>query len=167
MKRSKSGLLMLGIVVVLYAVLFFLKPDVTLKALDESLEVLKMIVPILLIVFFLMALLNTFIDEKAISKHLGEESGAKGWLLALLGGILSHGPGYVWYPLLQNLREQGAKDGLVIAFIYARAIKIPWLPLMVSYFGWAFTLVYTFYVVLGAYVQGMIVERSDTREKDV
>jgi uncharacterized membrane protein YraQ (UPF0718 family) len=69
--------------------------------------------------------------------------------------------------LLQNLREQGAKDGLVIAFIYARAIKIPWLPLMVSYFGWAFTLVYTFYVVLGAYVQGMIVERSDTRERDV
>jgi uncharacterized membrane protein YraQ (UPF0718 family) len=166
MKRSKSGLLMLGIVVVLYAVLFFLKPDVTLKALDESLGVLKMIVPILLIVFFLMALLNTFIDEKAISKHLGEESGVKGWLLALLGGILSHGPGYVWYPLLQNLREQGAKDGLVIAFIYARAIKIPWLPLMVSYFGWAFTLVYTFYVGLGAYVQGMIVERSDTREKD-
>ena len=96
-----------------------------------------------------MALLGTFIDAKAISKHLGEQSGLKGWLLALLGGVLSHGPGYVWYPLLQNLREQGARDGLVVAFIYARAIKIPWLPLMITYFGWAFTLVYTFYVVLG------------------
>ncbi|KYJ87260.1 permease [Sulfurovum riftiae] len=167
MKKNRSGLVMLGIVVVLYGVLFFLKPDETLQALGESLGVLKMIIPILLIVFFLMALLNTFIDEKAISKHLGKLSGVKGWLLALLGGILSHGPGYVWYPLLQNLREQGARDGLVIAFIYARAIKIPWLPLMVSYFGWAFTLVYTFYVVLGAYVQGMIVDRLDRKERDV
>ncbi|OQX50383.1 MAG: permease [Epsilonproteobacteria bacterium 4484_20] len=167
MKKNRSGLLMLGIVVVSYVVLFSLKPDMTLQALGESLGVLKMIIPILLIVFFLMALISTFIDEKAISKHLGEESGAKGWLLALLGGVLSHGPGYVWYPLLQNLREQGARDGLVIAFIYARAIKIPWLPLMVSYFGWAFTLVYTFYVVLGAYVQGMIVDRLDTKERDV
>ncbi|AKF25042.1 permease [Sulfurovum lithotrophicum] len=166
MKKSRSGLIMLGIVVVLYGILYVMKPDVTLDALGASLKVLKMIIPILLIVFFIMALLGTFIDEKAISKHLGEESGGKGWLLALVGGILSHGPGYVWYPLLQNLREQGAKDGLVIAFIYARAIKIPWLPLMISYFGWAFTLVYTFYVVLGAYLQGVIVERLDDKERE-
>jgi len=159
MKKSRSGLIMLGIVVVLYAVLFFMKPEKTMDALSESLGVLKMIIPILLIVFFLMALLGTFIDEKAISKHLGEESGAKGWLLALVGGILSHGPGYVWYPLLQNLREQGARDGLVVAFVYARAIKIPWIPLMISYFGWAFTLVYTFYVILGAWLQGVIADR--------
>ncbi|BAF72340.1 permease [Sulfurovum sp. NBC37-1] len=164
MKKSKSGLVMLGIVVILYAVLFFLKPDKTMDALGESLGVLEMIIPILLIVFFIMALLGTFIDEKAISKHLGEESGAKGWLLALVGGILSHGPGYVWYPLLQNLREQGARDGLVVAFVYARAIKIPWIPLMISYFGWAFTLVYTFYVVLGAWLQGVIADRFDDKK---
>ncbi|RRS31974.1 MAG: permease [Epsilonproteobacteria bacterium (ex Lamellibrachia satsuma)] len=167
MKKNKSGLIMLGIVILLYAVLFSIKPDTTLDALGESLDVLKMIIPILLIVFFLMALLGTFIDEKAISKHLGEESGAKGWLLALVGGILSHGPGYVWYPLLQNLREQGARDGLVIAFVYARAIKIPWLPLMISYFGWIFTLVYTFYVVLGAYLQGVIADKLDNKKRNL
>jgi len=149
---------MLGIVVLLYAVLAVLKPESTLKALEESLGVLEMILPIILVVFFLMALLNVSVDEKAVVKHVGEESGVKGWLIALIGGILSHGPGYVWYPLLQNLRDQGARDGLVVAFIYARAIKIPWIPLMVSYFGWAFTLVYTFYVVLGAYLQGVIVD---------
>jgi len=167
MKNNKSGLIMLGIVIVLYVVLFSVKPDKVFDALGESLGVLKMIIPILLIVFFLMALLNTFIDEKAISKHLGEQSGLKGWLLSLVGGVLSHGPGYVWYPLIQNLREQGARDGLVIAFIYARAIKIPWLPLMVTYFGMTFTLVYTFYVVLGAYLQGMIVNMFDNKEKNL
>lgn len=159
MKKSRSGLIMLAIVTVLYLLLYFMHPDRTMDALNESLGVLKMLLPVLLIVFFLMALLNSFIDEKAISKYLGEESGTKGWLLALVGGILSHGPGYVWYPLLQNLREQGAKDGLIIAFVYVRAIKLPWLPLMVTYFGLPFTLVYTLYVVLGAYVQGMIADK--------
>jgi len=150
---------MLGIVLVLYGVLFFFNADKTLAALKESLGVLKMIIPILVVVLTLTALLNTFIDEKSISKHLGKESGVKGWLLALLGGILSHGPGYVWYPMLQNLRERGAKDGLIGAFIYARAVKIPWIPLMIAYFGWTFTVVYTFYVVLGAWVQGVLLER--------
>ena len=159
MKKNRSGLVMLGIVVLLYLVLGLLYPDKTVAALGESFGVLKMIIPILLLVFFLMALLNAYIDEKAISRHMGEESGIKGWLLALVGGILSHGPGYVWYPLLQNLREQGAKEGLIVAFIYARAIKIPWIPLMITYFGWSFTLVYTFWVVVGAWLQGIIAQR--------
>ena len=150
---------MLGIVVLLYAVLFFFNTDKTFTALKESLSVLKMIIPILVLVLTLTALLNTFIDQKAISKHLGEESGLKGWFLALAGGILSHGPGYLWYPMLQTLREQGAKEGLIGAFIYARAIKIPWIPLMIAYFGWAFTVVYTFYVVLGAWIQGVLLEK--------
>ncbi len=159
MKKSRSGLVMLAVVALLYLVLGLLHPDKTVAALGESLGVLKMIIPILLLVFFLMALLNAYIDEKAISRHMGEESGIKGWLLALVGGILSHGPGYVWYPLLQNLREQGAKEGLIVAFIYARAIKIPWIPLMITYFGWSFTLVYTFWVVVGAWLQGIIAQR--------
>ncbi len=159
MKKNRSGLVMLGIVALLYLVLGILHPDKTVAALWTSLGVLKMIIPILLLVFFLMALLNVYIDEEAISRHMGEESGLKGWFLALFGGILSHGPGYVWYPLLQNLRERGAKDGLIVAFIYARAIKIPWIPLMITYFGWTFTLVYTFWVVAGAWVQGIVAQR--------
>ncbi len=159
MKKNHSGLVMLGVVALLYLVLGILHPDKTVSALWASLGVLKMIIPILLLVFFLMALLNAYIDEKAISSYIGEESGIKGWFLALFGGILSHGPGYVWYPLLQNLREQGAKDGLIVAFIYARAIKIPWIPLMVTYFGWSFTLFYTFWVVVGAWVQGIVAQR--------
>jgi len=159
MKKNRSGLVMLGIVALLYLVLGILHPDKTVAAFWTSLEVLKMIIPILLLVFFLMALLNAYIDEKSISRHMGEESGMKGWMLALFGGILSHGPGYVWYPLLQNLREQGAKDGLIVAFIYARAIKIPWIPLMITYFGWSFTLFYTFWVVVGAWMQGIVAQR--------
>ena len=165
MKKSRSGLVMLGIVAVLYVVLAILHPGTTMDALKESLGILEMILPIILVVFFLMGLLNLSMDEKKVVKHIGEESGIKGWVIALVGGILSHGPGYVWYPMLQNLREQGARAGLVVAFVYARAIKIPWIPLMISYFGWAFTLVYTFYVVLGAWLQGVIADRLKSEDE--
>ncbi len=157
--KNKSGYIMLGVVCALYIVLYFFNTDKILASLFASLDVLKMIAPILLIVFFLMALLNTFINEKSIAKHLGKESGVKGWFIALFGGILSHGPGYIWYPMLQELRKKGALDGLVVAFLYARSIKLPWLPLMISYFGLSFTIVLSFYVVLGAFIQGVITNR--------
>ena len=157
--KNKSGIIILAITCTLYIVLYFFNADKTVASLFASLKVLEMIAPILLIVFFLMALLNTFIDEKSIAKHLGKDSGAKGWFIALFGGILSHGPGYIWYPMLQELRNKGALDGLVVAFIYARSIKLPWLPLMISYFGISFTIVLSFYIILGAFIQGVITNR--------
>lgn len=154
-----SGWILLGVTVMLYGVTAFLDASLARAALGKSLNVLKMIAPILLIVFFLMALLNTFIKPKSIAKLLGKESGLKGWFFALAGGIISHGPGYIWYPMLSDLREHGARDGLIVAFIYARAIKLPWLPVMVGYFGITFTLVLTFYVLLGAWMQGLIADK--------
>ena len=150
---------MLGIVALLYMITFFLSPETGKQALAASGDILKMIAPILLIVFSLMALLNTSIDSKYIAKHLGKESGVKGWLIALGGGILSHGPAYVWYPMLSEMREQGARDGLIVAFFYTRSIKLPWLPLMVSYFGLLFTVLLTFFVILSAWLQGLIADR--------
>ena len=52
MKKSRSGLIMLAIVTVLYLLLYFMHPDRTMDALNESLGVLKMVLPVLLIVFF-------------------------------------------------------------------------------------------------------------------
>jgi uncharacterized membrane protein YraQ (UPF0718 family) len=154
---------MLVVVVVLYLGVFLFDPAVGEKALWASADILKMIAPILLIVFFLMTLLNSFIDTAYISKHLGKESGLQGWLIALGGGILSHGPAYVWYPMFSEMRKHGARDGLIVAFFYTRSIKVPWLPLMVSYFGLIFTILLTFYVILGAWLQGIIVDRLNAK----
>ena len=149
---------MLGGVIVTYILLFVFDFTNAKHALYEGLDVLKMVLPIILIVFFLMGLLNITVDKEKISRHFGKESGVRGWFYAVAAGILSHGPTYVWYPFLQNLREHGAKDSLVFAFLYARSIKIPWIPLMISYFGLAFTLFFSLYIVLASVVQGLIVE---------
>ena len=159
----KSGWLMLLLAVLAYGFTFLLKPELFMPALLGSLALLKMMAPILLMVLFLMALMNRFFNPKSIAKHLGEESGFKGWIIALFGGILSHGPSYVWYPMLQQMRDDGAKDGLIVAFFYARSIKIPWLPVMVSYFGITFTIILSIYVILAAWIQGLITQKLSVK----
>ncbi|MGB5444339.1 MAG: permease [Psychromonas sp.] len=150
---------MLTITLILYAITFFSDPSVALSAVNKSLVSLKMVAPILLVVFLLMALLNSFIKPKKIAKYLGQESGLKGEIIALTAGVVSHGPTYVWYPILQELRNHGARDGLIVAFLYARAIKLPWLPMMIGYFGIAFTLILTVYILLAALLQAVIVDK--------
>ena len=157
--KRRSGFVMLAVVGCMYLLTFYFNPQAGQDALLVAFKILKMIIPILLVVFFLMALLHTFIDSKSISRHIGEQSGARGWVIALVGGILSHGPAYVWYPMISDLRNHGARDGLIVAFFYTRSIKLPWLPLMVSYFGLAFTVVLTVLVVLSAWLQGLIVDK--------
>ena len=166
-KRSKnrSGWIMLGIVSLLYLLTFSLDPSAGKASALAAFKTLKTIAPILLIVFFLIALLNTFIKPKKIAQHLGEKSGFKGWVIALAGGVLSHGPGYIWYPMLSDLREHGARDGLIVAFFYARSIKLPWLPLMISYFGFAFTVLLTLFILIGAWLQGVIIDMSNANAK--
>ncbi|MBN1454946.1 MAG: permease [Methanomicrobia archaeon] len=160
-KRKKElsyGLYFLGVVLLLYLVLYLLEPASIQKALMASGDVLVTIAPILAIVICFMGFLNYFVTPKTISKYVGQGSGAKGWLLAIAAGILSHGAIYVWYPLLQELREQGMRSGLVAVFLYNRAIKLPLLPLMIYYFGTEFVGVLLIYMVIVSVIVGKLIE---------
>ena len=50
--KSKSGYIMLGLVILIYIGLYFMDSSKTITSLYASLEVLKMVAPILLLVFF-------------------------------------------------------------------------------------------------------------------
>lgn len=117
------------------------------------------ILPILILVFAVMFLTNLFFDAKNIVRILGKGSGLRGWVFAISGGIISSGPIYMWYPLLGDLKQKGMKDSLIAAFLYNRAIKIPLIPLMVSYFGWPFTITLSMYMVLFSILSGFSVEK--------
>ncbi|MDA3946113.1 MAG: permease [Helicobacteraceae bacterium] len=165
-RANYFGWFFLLAVAISYITLAFASPDKASQSLLHALDILKQVIPILAVVLFLTALLNTFVQPKSIAGHLGKESGIKGWLLALTGGLLSHGSTYIWYPILQDLRLNGARNGLIVAFFYARAIKLPWLPMMISYFGLTFTLTLSFYTLLGALFQGLIADKLLEKPKD-
>ena len=152
-------------VISLYLILFFFYPERIYSALKVSGDILIRIIPVLLLVIFFMALVNYFLHPKTVAKYAGKGSGIKGWLLAISAGIISHGPIYVWYPLLKELRDQGMRSGLIAAFLYSRAIKIPLLPLMVYYFGALFVVVLLPYIVIASLIEGEIIEIIERRKR--
>jgi len=157
------GKFFLLLVLTVYIGLFFFDSHTALLALQKSARVVWKILPIFAVVIVFTALLNYFLQPKQIVKHLGEESGAKGWLVASFAGVISHGPMYAWYPMIEDMRSHGLRDGLIIVFFYSRAIKLPLLPIMIDYFGVIFTLVLSFYILIGALLQGWIFEQLERK----
>jgi len=153
-----KGVKFFTLVCISFVLLLFLNQNAGLAALQKSFSIIKILVPIFLIVILLMAVISYFAQEKSILGGLVKQRGAKGWFLSLFLGLLSHGPMYAWYPMLEDLRQKGLRDGYIATFFYARAVKLPLLPLMVDYFGLTFTIVLTLYIVIGSLIQGWLVE---------
>ncbi|MBW1965627.1 MAG: hypothetical protein JRI40_10535 [Deltaproteobacteria bacterium] len=60
---------------------------------------------------------------------------------------------------MKELQDQGVRPGLIAVFLYSRAIKLSLLPLLIYYFGWSFSIVFLFYILIGTLVQGWLVDR--------
>jgi len=159
-KKGYGGWWFLFIVIALYFLIGFFNTDFVSASLKHFQALVISITPILALVFIILWLLNLSQGmQDKLAQLADKNSGIKGWLLAVLGGILSHGPVYAWYPLLQNLETQGARPALIASFLYARSIKIPYLPLMVHYFGMSYTVLVTIYIAIFSVLHGWLVEK--------
>ena len=145
-------------VIFIYLMFSIFNYEVYLNSLDFFGQIIYKIIPVFILVFVLMSLTNYFISLKFVMKHL-REKGFKKWFYVIIGGILSTGPIYMWYPLLADLRRKGLSYGLVACFLYNRAIKIPLLPLAILYFSWQYILVLCFVMVFMSVVQGVILNK--------
>jgi len=162
-EKVEVGEAFLFLVVMGYVILGIFDFALLTDVLTVLIRLIVRIAPILLIVFVVMFLANLFFENKSVSRFLGKGSGFRGWMIAVVGGIVSSGPIYMWYPLLGDLKEKGMKDSLIATFLYNRAVKIPLLLLMVHYFGWDFTLTLSIYMILFSVVNGVIVQRLTRR----
>lgn len=162
-KKNKRNipLIVLGIISAAYVVLYFINRELFSNSIDKFSNLVVQIAPYLVIVFFIMLLNFWFIKPEMVKKYLGSESGIKGYLFAIIAGIVSVGSVYVWYPLLKDLKSKGMTDKLVAIFIYNRAIKLHLLPLMALYFGLKFTVVLTLVTVIFSLVVGYSVNRFE------
>ena len=163
LKQISSSWYFLLIVVLAYVILFFINKELSFLSLNFFSNILIKIVPILVLVFILMSLVNYFFTSKFISKHLGEK-GIRKWIFVIVGGILSTGAIYMWYPLLADLKSKGLSYGLIACFLYNRAIKIPLLPLMIFYFSLQYVLILSFVMIFMSVVQGIIINKIMERK---
>ena len=163
MKIPFKGIKFLITVLVLYIILLLSDTTHALIALQKAGSILLSLLPLFLLIITLTALINYFLKPKQVIKHFGKESGAKGVFYALIGGIISHGPMYAWYGMLQDMRSHGLKDGLIATFMYARAVKLPLLPFMVDLFGLLFTIVMTLYILIASVIQGKVIDALEEK----
>ncbi len=159
MKIRFKGLFLFYFILFLYFLLYIFNSDKVIISLIKSFNILIEILPIFVIIILLTAIINFFVNPKVISKHIGENSGTKGWVIAIIAGIISHGPMYVWYPMFLEFKKHGLKDGLIATFFYSRAVKLPLLPMMISYFGWFFTIILTVFILIASLLQGLIIDK--------
>ncbi len=145
-------------VAAVYVFLLFFKTELFISTSNFFLDILKKIIPIFLIVFILMSLSNYFFTPKFVSKHL-KSKGIKKWFFVIIGGVLSTGAVYMWYPLLADLKSKGLSYGLIACFLYNRGIKIPLIPLMVYYFSLKYVIILSLVMIAVSVIQGVIINR--------
>lgn len=160
---SATTYVFLLIVIVLYSGALLLAPERIGSALQFSLRMLKQLLPLLGIICCLMFLNNLLVKPSWVENHVGRNSGLKGQIIAVTGGILSMGPIYVWYEILKDLHSKGMRTSLVASFLYARSVKPQLLPLMIHYFGWVYTFVLSFYLIVFSLLNGWLTERLSSR----
>lgn len=153
-----KGIKFLFFVIIIHILIFLFDSQNSALALAKSYDVLLKLLPIFVMIILITTAVNYLIKPKQIMKHFGKDSGVKGWIFATIAGVISHGPMYAWYPLISDLRENGLKDGLLITFMFTRSIKVPFIPIMVDYFGLLFTLILFSNIIIVGVLQGLIFE---------
>jgi uncharacterized membrane protein YraQ (UPF0718 family) len=159
LKKIGGGWLFLIAVALLYLGTTFFDTQAAWQGLRIFAKLFIKILPTLAIVFGLLFLSNLLIDTKTVVRHLGKGAKKWAWLIAVIGGIISAGPIYLWYPLLSDLKDKGMRMSLIAVFLYNRAVKIPLLPVMIYYFGVRVVAILTAYMIIFSILNGLIVEK--------
>ena len=166
MKRIKqkfnslsSNLKFLILVISIYLIVLIFNFTFFLISLDRFINLAIRILPSILGTFVLIFIFNYVLTDKRIKRYLISESGWKKYFLVVGLGILSAGPIYAWYPFLADLKEQGFKNGLISIFLYNRAIKLPFIPIIIYYFSLKFVILLTVLMIIFSIVNGIIINK--------
>ncbi len=120
-------------------------------------------------IFILLGLLDVWIPKEKMMKYMGEGSGIKGIILAMIIGSMVAGPLYAAFPVAAALMRKGVKFTNILIFIGAwSTTKIPMLLFEISALGARFTMTRLAIDIIGiiiiAYVLYAIVSKKEVKE---
>ncbi len=148
----------LGLVSILYIILLILDFNKFLLSLKNTFNTFISIIWILVVVFVLMIISDLIFTKKLVLKLFNKNKKILSWLLIIIAGLVSTGPIYLWYPLLKDLKDKGLENKYIVGFLYNRSIKLPLLPIMISYFGLKYVLILMFLIITFSIINGYLVE---------
>lgn len=149
-----------------YAVIFIVSPDKALKSVNNSVYYLIEMLQVLPVIFLLTVVIDALVPKEFILQRLGEKSGIKGNLLALLLGSISAGPIYAAFPISVMLLKKGASVANIVIILSSWAvIKVPMLANEVKFLGLNFMIIRWILTVAAifimAYIMAVIVKKKD------
>ena len=90
--------------------------------------------------FILIGLYEVWVKRETVKKHLGEESGIRGYIWAILLASTTVGGLYVAFPVAYALYSKGAKLSVIFTYVGAAAIcRVPMVIFEASFLGIKFT----------------------------
>ena len=103
-----------------------------------SMDLLK----ILPCAFILIGLFEVWVKRGTVEKHLGDESGVRGYVWAVLLAGTTVGGLYVAFPVAYTLYRKGAKLAVIFTYIGASAVcRVPMTIFEASFMGIKFTII--------------------------
>jgi len=134
---------------------------------NVMIEMLK----ILPFAFILIGLFEAWIKRETVVKHLGNESGIKGYFWVLLLAGFSVGGLFIAFPLAETLHKKGASLKVIFAYLgFAGTFRIPMTIFEISFLGLPFTIVrllvtIPLFLLIGI-VLGTILEKKNYKLQD-
>ena len=124
----------------LYSYLFEFDPgkEIGQSIISFAVQIIK-IVPC---AFILIGLFEVWIKKETVEKHLGEESGLKGYMWAVLLAGMTMGGLFVACPVAYSLHRKQAKLGVIFTYLGSAAVcRIPMTIYEASFLGIKFTMI--------------------------
>ena len=109
---------------------------------NNAISFLSNIIKIFPGVFILIGLFEVWVKPKTVEKHLGKDSGIKGYIMAIILASTTIGGLFVSFPVAYSLYQKGAKLSAIFTYISASAVcRVPMTIFEISFIGLKFTLI--------------------------
>lgn len=165
MTLIRSQWLML-LTVGLYLWAMAVSPPRALQAFMNGASLFASVLLMIVAVFGLVGILQTWISRDLIVRLLGGDSGIKGLLIAALCGTLLIGPAYIIFPLLMSLQRQGARWAVIVIVLSSYAVKLQMIPIEIEFLGWPFSLGRSLLTIALAIPAGLLIEALMPRTEE-
>ena len=114
----------------------------------------------------LIALFETWCKRETVEKHLGDNSGVRGYLWALALGSMTIGGLFVAFPMAYSLHRKGASLKVIFTFLgFAGVCRIPMTLFEISFLGPKFTFIRLATAIPAMLVTGILIGRSLEKRK--
>ena len=138
---------------------YFLDSSLPLKGVKHGFGFLYKIIPILLMAFVIVGMIQVLIPKEVILKWVGEGAGLKGIFLGTAAGVLTPGGPFVCFPIAASIYQSGAGVGTIVAYVAAWGLlSLTRFPFEVTFLGVKFVLIRVAATVILPPVAGIIAQ---------